>query len=178
MNKRGSLEATIYIVGGLGILIFVAFLFIVGSAVLNNVADEIVPVLDGLGVVGYTNMTQASEIAIHPVNTVIQSMTWFGTILMVFGIIAIFALAFVYRNTTQKWVIPLFFILMFVLVLVCIFFSNMYQELLIGTDDLTNTMNEYTGLNYFILYSPMIVAIVGFIAGIIMFSGANQEETA
>lgn len=177
-NKRGSLEGTIYLVGGLLILLFCAFLFVVGSSVLNLVMDEAVPVFDSLGMVGYTNMTQASEITLHPVNSVIQSMTWMGTVIFIFGFIAIFALAFVYRITAERWMIPLFFVLMFILVLATIFFSNMYQDLLATNDSLVDIMNEHTGLNYFILYSPLIMCIVGFLAGAIMFGGSGQDETA
>jgi hypothetical protein len=175
-NKKGSWDGTIYIVGGMAILLFCAFIFVFGSSVLNFVMDQAVPVFDELGMVGYTNMTEVSQYTLHPVNSVIQSMTWMGTILFVFGIIAIFAIAFVYRSYAQRWLIPFFFVTMFVLVLICIFMSNMYQEFLAGTDDIAPIMAEHSGLNYFILYSPLIMSIVGFIAGAIMFGGSGQDE--
>lgn len=176
INKRGSWEGIVYITGGLVILLFCAFMFVFGSSVLNYVMDQAVPVFDDLGMVGEFNATQASEITLHPVNSVIQSMTWFGTVLFVFGIIAIFGLAFAFRSTAEKWLVPLFFVMMFVLILICWFMSNMYQDFLVGTDDIAAVMNEHSGVNFFILYSPMIMSILGFIAGIIMFGGSGVSD--
>jgi hypothetical protein len=175
-SKRGSFEGIVYIVGGAAILIFCAFIFIFGSSILNFMGDTITPIFDDIGMAGDVNVTFISKVALHPVNSIIQSMTWFGTILFIFGILALFGVAFVYRSVSERWLIPLFWVMMLVLVLVCIIFSNMYQDFLAGTDDISSIMNEYSGLNYFILYSPAIMAIIGFIAGVIMFTGSGNEE--
>ena len=55
------------------------------------------------------------------------------------------------------------------------FISNIYEDFYSGTDDLATRMQEQTILSWMILYSPLIFAIIAFIAGAIMFSGGTEE---
>jgi len=179
MNKKAQLDSIwnmLLIVGGLMVLIFVGIMFAMGSSILNWTFDIAIPEFDNLGMVGDTNATQISEITLHPVNSIVQSMNWFGGIIYVFGILGLLGLAFVYRTSSQKWLIPLFFGLMLILIISSIFLSNIYQDIYTGTDEFALGMQEQTLLSWLIIYSPMIVSIVGFIAGAIMFSGANNYE--
>jgi uncharacterized membrane protein YfcA len=103
-------------------------------------------------------------------------MQYFGVVVYVFGILALFGLAFAYRFTNQKWLIPLFIMLMIIVVIICIFISNIYEEFYTGTDDVSTRLQEQSGLSYLILYSPMIMTVIGFIAGAILFSSPGVIE--
>jgi len=52
--------------------------------------------------------------------------------------------------------------------------SNIYEDVYRGTDEFALILKEHVALSWLILYSPGIFSIIGFMAGIIMFSGDNQ----
>ena len=173
-NKKGNILAILLIVGGLFLLMFMGLLLIIGSSVLNFVADTVVPELSGIGMVGGSNVTQAVDITVTPVDTLIQNFTWVAGLVYVFGIIGIFGIAFGFRSSGEKWLIGLFIAMVLILVISSIFISNIYEEFQTGTDDVASRLNEHKLLSYMLLYSPMIISLVSFIAGIILFGG-NQE---
>jgi len=149
---------------------------VIGSSTINWVMDTVVPELSGIGTIGDVeiNVTEITEIAIDPVNTVIQNFTWVTGVLYLFGILGVFGLAFVFRGSRDKWLIGLFFAMVVILVIACIFISNIYEEFYNGTDTLATIMKEHVLLSYLILYSPEIMSLIAFIAGIILFSGDSE----
>jgi len=174
MNKEGSFMGIMLIVGVLMLIIMAGVLLIIGSSVINWIADETIPVLNDIGVVDNTNFTQITEITINPINTVIQNFTWVASIMYIFGIIGVFGLAFMFRGSGDKWLIGLFFACVLILVICSIFMSNIYEEIYAGNDDFTLIIREHLLLSYLILYSPAIMTLVAFIAGVIMFSGPPE----
>jgi hypothetical protein len=179
MDKRGQIDSfwgIVLLVGILIALIFIGFLFAIGAGVANWATDLLVPEISNLGMVGSTNMTQISDIALNPVSNIIHSANFFGGLIYIIGIIGVLGLAFVYRVSAQKWLIPLFFILMFVLIIMCIFMSNIYESIYTGTDEIARSLQAQPILSYLLLYSPAIMALIGFIGGAIMFSGGQPNE--
>tara|TARA_R100001530_G_scaffold112567_1_gene79566 strand:- start:1433 stop:1972 length:540 start_codon:yes stop_codon:yes gene_type:complete len=174
-NKRGSMLGILFVVGALFVLLAFGVVIGIGAGVLDMVMDEAVPVFQELGMVDSFNATQATDVAIVPVNNVIQNFTWMTGVLYIFGIIGVFGLAFVYRLTANKWMIGLFFAVMLMLVISSIFISNVYEEFHNGSDELANRLQEHVLLSFMILYSPMILSIIGFLAGLVLFSGATEE---
>ena len=174
MNKRGNIWGILIISGALIVLAFLAVLFAFGSAVLTKVVNTVVPEVRNIGMVGDTNFTQISDIAIAPAQSIINSSTWFGGVMYVMALLALFGLAFVYRSTGQKWLIPMFFAMMVILIIVAIFISNTYEAFYNGTDDIAVGLQNQQVLSWMILYSPAVFSILGFIAGAIMFSGSDE----
>lgn len=171
MNKKGNIMAILLVIGGLFLLVMIGVLMLIGSATINWVMDETVPELKELGVVGDFNATHATEVTIDPVNSFIQNLTWVTGVIYIFGLIGIFGLAFAFKSTGDKWLIGLFVALVLILLIGCIIMSNIYEEFYNGSDEFTSILKEHVLLSYLILYSPMIMAILAFIAGIILFSG-------
>lgn len=179
MNKKGQVDSVvsvILIVGLLGILLFMGFIFAFGSSVLNWTFDNVVPEFNNFGMIGDTNASAISQSILNPLNSFVQNLQFFGAFIYILGMLGILGLAFVYRVSAQKWMIPLFFGLMFLLVIICIFMSNIYQDIYTGTDELAIRLQEQAVLSFLILYSPVIMSIMGFIGGGIMFSGGGTNE--
>ena len=173
-NKKGNMVAILFIVGGLFLLVMMGVIVAFGSGIINWVADETVPVLSELGMVGDVNMTHTIDVAVQPVNILIQNFTWASGIIYVFGLLGIFGLAFIFRSTGDKWLLPFFFSLVLILMIGCIFMSNIYEDVFRGTDELALILQEHVILSYMILYSPAIMSIIAFIAGILLFSGPSE----
>ena len=177
INKKGSLEGALYIAGGLAILLIVGVIFAIGSGVLSWVFTTATPSFIGLdqNISGW-NASQTSSMVLNPLNSLVSSMSWMGGVLYVIGLLAIFGLAYAFRISNQRWIVPLFFCMMILIVMASIFISNIYQDIYTGTDEMALLLQAQPVLSTMILQSPLILTICGFIAGAIMFSGAGQNE--
>lgn len=173
-NKKASFMGVVFIVGALFVLLLFGVVLGFGSSTINWVMDETVPELKGLGMVGDFNASEAMDIAVDPVNDFIQDITWVSGLVYIFGLLGVFGLAFAFRVSGEKWMIALFFILMFALIVASIFMSNIYEDVFRGTDEFASILKEHVALSWLVLYSPGIFSIIGFLAGVIMFSGDNS----
>ena len=175
INKKGNIMAVIYIVGALFLLLIIGAGIAFGGVMIDWIFDIATPELTGLGMVGSTNTTQIAGATIVPMNNLVQSFTWMSGLLYVFGIFGCLGLAYAFRFTGNKWLMTFFFLAMFLLIVASVFMSNIYETFYSSNDDIGLRLHQYTGLSYLILYSPMIMAVIGFICGIIMFSGNDAE---
>lgn len=162
------------VIGGLLLIVMFGVILAIGSSTINWVMDEAVPELTGLGQVGDINTTQVIGATITPVNTFIQNFTWVAGLLYIFGIIGIFGLALAFRSTGDRWLIGLYFGLALILVIGCIIMSNIYEDIWSGSDEFASIMGEHALLSFMIIYSPGIMSLIAFIAGIILFSGPSE----
>ena len=177
MNKRGqSIWGVVFVVGILFLILIIGFIMAIGSSVTNFVADEVVPELSGLGMVGTANLTEISEYTINPANTFIQSLTWMTGVLYMLMLIGSIGIAFAFRGTGNGWLVVLYFLLVIILIIGSIFISNMYQDFYQDAGEFGSIMKEHGLLSYMILYAPMINTILAFITGIILFSGKQEES--
>jgi hypothetical protein len=176
MNKKGNFFFMILFFVILLVILFLGFVMVVGSSVINLVFDEVVPELTGLGQIGDANMTEAAAYTIIPLNNIIQNFTWLTGVLYVMMLVGSIIFIVVSRTSSSKWAIGFYFMLVIVVVIASIFISNMYEDFYDGNDDLATRLKEHVLLSYMILYSPMIFTIIGFIAGVIIFSGIQEED--
>jgi len=181
INKKAQMDIGRILIGMaiffivLIFILFVGFIMVTGSAVTNYVFDEVVPELTNLGQVGDANMTHIASFTIAPLNSIVQQFTWVTGVLYILMLVGSVGIAFGMRMSPSKWLIGFYLLLMIVLIFTCILISNIYEEFYTGTDDLAIRLQEHVLLSYMILYSPMIFTIIGFITGIIMFSGIGEE---
>jgi len=89
--------------GGIGIIIFFSVLFIILIfgfiasivwSVVDIASDEITPIMKDLGMVGDTNLSQASEYTFGVADTFIQMMPWLIAIAYIMALI--FTLVFIF----------------------------------------------------------------------------------
>lgn len=176
MNKKGNILTMIFFIGILFIILILGFLMIVGSAILNWTMDEAVPELSNLGVIGNTNMTEVADYTLTPLNNIVQSFTWLAGVLYVLMLVGSFGILFVFRETSSKWLIGFYIALMLVLIMGSILMSNIYEDFIGGDDDLGSRLKEHTILSFMILESPKVFTVIGFIFGILLFSGIQEED--
>ena len=176
MNKKGE--------GATSIIIFIFILFVVlfigvalafGGVIINWVFDEAVPELNTIGVVGSSNVSEYTNMAITPVNSFVQSFKWLSGVIYVLALLSTLGLSVAFRITGNKWLMALFLGGMFILVIASIFISNIYEEFYSDTGEMATRLHEYELLSYMILYSPAIMCVLGFVGAVIMFTG-NPEE--
>jgi len=176
-NKRGNVGFIIFFFIVIAVLMAIGLFLIIGSSAINYTFDILVPEISGIGVIGSTNMTDVSSYSMTPLNSVVQSLTWLVGVAYLIAILGVFGMAMIFRITAHRWLIPLFFVLAFMLIIMSIFMSNIYQDISQGNDTtITPIIQEHTLMDFLLINSPLIFAGIIFISGIIMFSGIQQEE--
>lgn len=176
MKNKGQIGGLIFFFLAVAFIIVAGIFLVFISGALNFVADTVVPEIQGIGTVGDTNITQVSEYAITPINTVIQNLTWLGGAIYVIMVIGLFGLAFTFRLTKMKVLMALFVGFAILMVFVSIIISNMYEDAYNDDGDFGSRLKEQTLLSYMILHSPMIFVVVIFVSGIIMFTGVGEDD--
>jgi len=176
MDNKGNMGLILGFFILVAVLLGLGFLIVIGSSIVNLVFDEIVPEIEGIGTVGSANITQASEYSLTPLNTLVQSFTWIGGLVYIFGLIGLVGLSFAYRTTMNRWFIGIFVLFALLMIMASIFMSNIYEDFYDDSSDLGDRLKEHTMLSWLILNSPLVFTVVIFISGIILFSGVGEEQ--
>jgi len=172
INKKSQgATSIIFFIAILFLLLIAGLALVIGSAVVNWVWDEAAPELTNLGMIGEANMTSIAGSTITPANSFVQSFTWLTGVIYVMALIACFGLAVAFRFTGNKWLAGFFIVSMIMLIMACVFVSNIYEDFYDDNDALGTRLKEHTLLSFLILESPLIFSILGFIGGVIMFTG-------
>jgi len=120
-----------------------------------------------------TNTSEVIEDTFGKVPTAFSSLYWISIVIIAGMIISIFVGSYLV-TTKPIFLVPYIFTLV-IAVIVSVGISNAYESL-ITTPELATTFAGFTASNYFMLYLPMWVTIIGFIGAIIMFSRIGSKE--
>jgi len=177
MNKKAQVNNVVLLFFLMAIILFLGVALAFGSMIIGWVADEAVPELTNLGVVGDANLTQYAGYTITPVNTFVQSFSWLSGIVYIFALVSLLGLSFVFRFYNEKWVVTLFLVFFFLFIIISIFISNIYEDYYNDSGEVGDRLKEMTMLSWLILYSPLVMCIIGGISALIMFTGEGGEYT-
>jgi len=167
-NKKGGIGMIVFFFVLLGVLIL-GFIGAMAWSVLDIASDEITPIMEDLGMVGETNLSQASEYSVGVADTFVQALPWLIALGYVMALVFTLVFVFIVGYSPHPAFIALYIALMFLLILGCVIISNMYQDIYTGSDEISTRLQEQTILSYMILHSPFIMAIIAIIGGILMF---------
>lgn len=177
-NKKGQLWTIAILIGGLIFLVLLIAGMTIGWSVIKTATDEIIPEIKDIGEVSPgANLSEYASMTLDPMDTVIDNIGLLMGLVYIIGIIGLLSFAFIFRSHSNGWVIALFVVSVFLLVMVCILVSNFYEEFYLGQDELGSILRSASLVSYLIIYSPTIMSIISFIAGIILFTG-QQEATS
>ena len=177
MNKKGNLIPLVILGMVIITFMFVAIFAVIGGGILTFTSSTVEGITSELGMVGPSNLSAISDVSIKPVNDTIQMFKWGSGILLIFGLIGILAFSASIRFNPSTFLIGMWLLLVIIMVISSIFVSNIYEDFLNGDDDIALELQENTAASFLILYMPLIVTIISFIGGIIIFSGAGEGFT-
>jgi len=158
------------------IVLALGLFFVIGSSVINYGMDIVVPEIKNIGELGGANMTEVAGYTLDPLDTTIQAFTWITGISYFVAFFGLFGLAVAYKTTMSRVMIPLFFLMAILMIFASIFISNVYEDIYEDIDDISTIAREHVLLSWLILHQPMILTLVVFLSGIIMFSGIKEGD--
>lgn len=174
-DKRGALGIIFFFVALFSILV-IGFLTALVVVVIGFGSDELTAVVQDIGDVSGTNISAVAEYTIVPFNDIIQKFGLLAGVGYIMSLISVVVFVVAYRQTQNLIFVGMFFGLLMLLLLGAIIISNAYEEIYSGTDEIADRLHDLTILSYALLYSPHILAVIGFIGGIFMFSGKKEDD--
>ena len=167
-NKRGAIGIIIFFT----VLMFVLVLGFMGTmiwSVVDIASDEITPIMEEIGMVDNTNVSQAAEFTFGVADGFVQAIPWLLALTYVLALVFCLVFIFLAGYNPHPAFMGLFIALMVLLIFGCVIMSNMYQDIYTGGDEIATRLQEQTIMSYMILHSPFIMAIIAIIGGVLMF---------
>jgi hypothetical protein len=174
VNKKGQMEI-LWLFGILAVVLVLGIVFSMIIGFVHYTSGVITPITEDIGMIGSVNASAVGESTFGVLNTIIGLLPMLVGFAYLMFLIGSIVLVLSYRTTANPLFIGLFFALMILLILGAILGSNAYQDMYTGTDDMALELQSQTMLSFLILQSPMIFGIIGFICGIFLFSGKQNE---
>jgi len=176
INKKGNLFAIISVLGTVVFVMAFVAMFVLGGSILNDTMGNIFGEVRSIGnITENVNVTYYADKVFTPVESILGNYSLYAAVLYILGIVLIFTLAFMFRNNLSGWTIALFVVSAILIILFSIILSNTYEEFYMDGTFIGTALHEATMASWLILYSPTIMTIVIFLAGIIMMTGKGDE---
>ena len=162
MNKRGSIEDSIFVV----ILLFITALVFIFAYVINNaISTAAIPAFEAASAGSSVGMVAVNSIFDNTINYVYLAV-FFGLI------ISLIVTAFL---TPTHPIFYIFSIIIFMaMTLISVVLSNMYESIT-SSATFTSAVNHLPIMNYIMLNLPLIAIVIGVLAAIIIFSRAGSS---
>lgn len=176
MNKKGQLWTILIVIGSIIALLFIMFAGLLGWAAVKSATDVLIPELNTIGDIGDgNNISEYTVMVLTPVDSVISGFGLFMGLIYIIGTVGILAMAFMFRNNHSTWGAMLFVICVLLVIVTAIFVSNAYEDVYLSQDEIGEELRSATLASYLIINSPVILTIIAFIAGIILFTGKEES---
>ena len=171
MDKRaGYLDIFLFMIMALIIVVISVIFIYMGGQVKEKLHLE----LDNRTEVGdAVNYSKVIDSSIGAVNNSYGSLYWISIFLMLGMIIAIFIGS--YLVTTKPVYFAPYIFIIGIAIVVAVGISNGYHKI-IQNPTLSSTFDGFVGANFILLNLPIIITIVGFVGGIIMFIKMTRGE--
>lgn len=176
INKKGDMYSTIALLGTVLLVVSFVFMFVLGGGILKDTMGQVFTEVRTIqNVTDNVNVTYYADKVFAPVETILSNYALYAAILYVMGIVLIFTLAYVFRDNMSPATIALFVVSSLLIIAFAIILSNTYEVFYTDPNFINGELQQATTISYLILYSPTILTIVIFIAGIILMTGKGRE---
>jgi len=175
-DKRGQFWPVVLLIGGFAFLVLLIAGMTIGWGVVKSATDVIIPEFNSIGEVSPgVNISEYTEMSLTPMDSIIDNFGLMMGLIYIIGLVGLMSFAFIFRNNYNGWVVAFFIVTILLLVMICIFISNYYEEFYLGQDELGLILRAAPLVSFFIIQSPAIMSIMGFVAGLILFTGSPEE---
>lgn len=169
MNSKGGLFDLVVLM----IVAFVAILFFAGWIFAHNLLTDKLLEAGAQNDNSNINITDAANKTFVLANNAMPQLTWVA-FAIIFGMtLAILVSNFLVR-ANPIFVVP-YILFTIIAIIFSAYISNAYEDLL-SNQLLGPTLQTFTASNYFMLYLPFWITIIGLIGGITLFIGVTADR--
>ena len=171
MNKRASfIDLFVFMLFSFILVVVIGFLLYIFDQAEDGLHDAMDDMTFGDGT---TNTTEVINESVGATTTSLSALYWLS-VLIIFGMILGIFIGSYMVTTKPVFFVPYLFIWI-IAIIVSVPLSNAYETLR-ATPELTSTYANFVGSNFILGNLPMIVAIVGIVGAIIMFTRMGKRE--
>ena len=154
---------------GLILLIAVGFMFTLGSAIFVQAFGEVTTTLINIDTPGpgNLNISDSSEKTFGQTNLAFQQLRWWSFMIM-FGMIAGIIISALLVRVHPSF-FGLYILLTMVLTVFSIFISRGYEDILLGSNALSGTLQSFVGASFMLQNLPVIVVATSMIGAVLAF---------
>lgn len=174
MNKKGSFELMLFFFIIIAVVLVIGLFIGIGTGVITIFMDAFVPIIEDIGSIGSSNVTEYAGYALTPITIFVDSIVWMGGVMYLVAIVGLFGLAIGFKVTMNKWLLGIFIMLALLMIIMSIFISNIYEDLYGDKGEFGESIREQSLLAFLMLNSPMILTIIIFASGIVLFAGLDD----
>lgn len=175
VGKKANMFPVLLVMVILFSILILGFVFSIGGSIFDFAADTITPIITDIGnATSTSNISQAANYVVVPVNVLVQAAPWIIGFMYVAALI--FSVVFVVssKDNASPMYMGVYFMLTILLIFTAIIISNMYQDILVGGDEIATRLGEQTLMNYMILYSPFILTLIALMSGVFLFTNRGD----
>lgn len=173
-SKKGMGGIIFFFVVLFSILI-IAFIAAVVISVIGYGSTTITPIMEDIGVVGDTNVSEASTYTFGVLDTLANAAPWLLAFALGAALIFTVVMVIAYSYNPNPMFMGVYFAFILLLIIFSIIISNAYENLYSGTDEIALGLQSQVAVSHMILYSPAIFSTIAFIAGIFFFTNRSSE---
>lgn len=174
MNRRGQLSNIVmFFIIILAILAIGLVIAIVGSSV-KLFIDPTLSAFTSLPSTPGLNVGNIVAQATTPISAISSVLPSFLGVIYALALIGVLGVAYGFRITGEKYLIVPYFLLALLSIIGSIVISNMYENMYRSGGQLGAGLQAMTLFSWLMLYSPIIITIICFIGGAIIFSGFEE----
>jgi uncharacterized membrane protein YfcA len=168
-NKRGGYtDLFLFMI----LAVCIVFISVVMIMIVGKANDRMHSEMDSM-MFGDLNGSDAVTNTMGKVANSYNALQWISVMLIVGMMISILIGSFLV-TTKPVFFLPYIFIVI-IAIIVAVGLSNAYEEVRTNAE-LSPTFDGFTGSNFILENLPMMIAIIGFTGGIIMFSRLGSKE--
>ena len=174
-NKKGAIGIIIFFIALFSIIIL-GFIGSMAVGIIDYASDELTPIMEDLGMVEDTNVSEVATYTFGVVDTFVQALPWLVATGYILAMIFSLVLVYVVGYHPHPAYIAFYIAMMVLLIFGCVIMSNMYQDIASTNDMMATSLQSQTLLSFMLLQSPFIMTFMGLIGGILMFTRLSSSS--
>ena len=177
IDKRGGFtDLFLFLIFGFIVAVIVGVFLFIGATATDKL-HETMDDMTTLSGDGNNNVSVVIDNSMGKTNMAFQTLRWTAVLIMFAMILGIFIGSYMVQ-TKPVFFIPYIF-LVIIAIVVAVGMANAYDQL-IENETMASTFATMGGINWMVLNFPIVVTLVGFVGGLIMFSrlGKGEEQFA
>ena len=176
-NKKGQMSNVVILILGLILLVFIIAAGTIGWGVVKSATDVIIPEFSSIGeIFPGSNVSEYTAMTLTPMSSMIDNTGLIMGLIYILGLVGLLGYAFIFRNNFNGWIAMFFIASVLLLIMLSIFVSQYYESFYLEQSELGTILRSASLVSFLIIQSPVILTIIAFIAGIILFTG-NREDS-
>lgn len=173
-NKKGNINNILMFSSIIILIMGVGLIMALSGSMIKNFTSTVLPGLTSLPNINGQDLGGKISLASASITTINNALPVMLGVVYMLALVGVLGLAYAFRISGEKYLLVPFLLLGILVILGSIIISNTYENFYRSGTTLAQGLQEMTLLSWLLLYSPVVITILFFIGGAIIFSGFEE----